>query len=254
VTAPATILLVVLLAAAQLKAPPVIPSEHGTVVASTTNGELRWTADWTMSPSSVGAKSAVHFTESGHGHYSPFTQEVRWSLDSTWLADGTFFPFQFEKTIRDVQGRTLAVEKKVFNRDTGKVTFERRDEKGATVSSSFAAASDILTIEGIAGILQFFPFASSGPQGSISGHMLSNEPKLYDVSLESRGSERLKTRTGELNCYKLELVPHLGVLNVFKPLYPKTYFWFNSAPPHLWVRYQGLENGPGSPEIVMEAR
>jgi len=39
-----------------------------------------------------------------------------------------------------------------------------------------------------------------------------------------------------------------------KVFYPKTYFWFKAAEPHTWIRYQGLENGPGTPEIVMEAR
>jgi hypothetical protein len=248
-----TLLIALVIAAAQLKAPPSIPSEHGTVVATTTKGTVRWSADWTMEPWTAAGKSAVRFTESGKGQYSPFTQEVRWSLEAVWLADGNFFPLQFEKTVRDVHGQTLAIEKKTFNRATGKVTFERRDEKGATETSSFPAASDILTIEGIAGILQFFPFGN-GAAGSIPGHMLSNEPKVYDVTLESRGTERLKTPSGDVNCYKIELVPHLGVLNVFKVFYPKTYFWFNTAAPHSWVRYQGLENGPGSPEIVMEAR
>lgn len=237
--------------AAQLKAPSVIPRDHGTVVATTTKGEMRWSADWTMDPWTVAGKNAVRFTETGKGHYSGFAQEIRWTIEAVWLADGSFFPLQFEKTIRDTQGKTLAVEKKTFDRATGKSMFERTDEKGIKQATSFAAAPDSLAIEGIAGILQFFPF---GKFSSVSGHLLSNEPKLYDVTIESRGTERLKTATGDVDCYKLELVPHLGLLNVFKVFFPKTYFWFTVSSPHEWVRYQGLENGAGSPEIIMESR
>lgn len=54
------------------------------------------------------------------------------------------------------------------------------------------------------------------------------------------------------DAYKVELVPHLGLLSPFRIFYPKTYFWFRAQEPHAWIRYAGLENGPGSPEIVLE--
>jgi len=241
---------IALILAAQIQAPPVIPKDHGTVAASTTNGKLRWTANWTMEPWTANGKKAVRFTETGSGHYSPFSQEVQWNLEAVWLAEGNYFPLQFQKTIRDKQGRTLAVERKTFDPASGKVNFERKDDKG-TESSSFAASGNTLTTEGIAGILESFPFENSE---AVQAHFLSNEPKLYDVTIQPHGKESIKTSAGSIDCYKLEMVPHLGLANVAKLFYPKTFFWFSVAKPHSWVRYQGLENGPGSPEIIMEAR
>jgi len=241
----------IFLLAAQIQAPTVIPKDHGTVSASSTDGKPRWTASWTMEPWISGGKRAVRFTETGSGRYSPFSQDVQWNLESVWLADKNYYPLQFQKTIRDMQGRTLAIERKNFDPLTGKVRFERQNEKGSKESSTFSAAANVLTIEGIAGILESFPF--EGSEG-IQAHFLSNEPKLYDVTFEPRGTERLKTAKGPIDCYKIEMVPHLGLLNVARPFFPKTYFWFSTASPHAWVRYQGLENGSGSPEIVMEAR
>jgi hypothetical protein len=249
-----TALFLALVMAAQLKAPPVPPTDRGSVVASTTKGTVRWNADWTMEPWQVGGKTAVRFTETGKGRYWPFEQEVQWSLESIWLADGNFFPYHFEKTIRDGQGKVVAVETKNFDRSAGKATFERRNEKGGKETSAFSVSADALAIEGIAGILQNFPFGKPGSAVSVNGQFLSNEPRLYDVTIETRGTERLKTASGALDCHKLEVVPHLGLLNVFKVFYPKSYFWFSVAAPHSWVRYQGLENGPGSPEIVIESR
>jgi hypothetical protein len=254
-----TLLLALLVTAApvyagQLKAPPIIPKDHGTVVTSTTKGIPRWSAHWAMEPWNIGGKNAVRFTETGKGHYSPFTQEIQWNLESVWLADGNFSPLQFRKTISDMQGHTLAIERKSFDLSGGIVKFERQNEKGVSDTSSFDAAPDILTIEGIAGILQSYPFGKSGSAATVNAHLLSNEPKLYDVSIEPRGTERLKTPSGEVECYKLEVVPHLGLLNLFRVFQPKTIFWFRVEAPHAWVRYQGLENGFGTPEIVMEAR
>jgi hypothetical protein len=48
------------------------------------------------------------------------------------------------------------------------------------------------------------------------------------------------------------MIPHLGMLNVIRPFLQKTYFWFTVAAPNNWIRYQGLESGPGTPEVVME--
>ena len=84
-------------------------------------------------------------------------------------------------------------------------------------------------------------------------HLLSNEPKLYEVTFEARGRETVRTPAGEFECYKIEVVPHLGVLsNLAKLFAAKSYFWFTVSTPHVWVRYEGYENGPGTPRIRME--
>jgi hypothetical protein len=82
--------------------------------------------------------------------------------------------------------------------------------------------------------------------------VLTNEPKVYDVTFEWRGIEKVKTPAGEFECYKLEMVPHLGVLNIFRPFVSKTFLWFTVAEPHYWVRYAGPESGPNSRSIVIE--
>jgi len=111
------------------------------------------------------------------------------------------------------------------------------------------APDDTLATEGIAGILRFLPFDHWEPQKM---HLFSNEPKMYEVKLEMKGKERVKTPAGEFEAYKIELSPELGVLNLVKGLLPKAYFWFTVAAPHFWVKYEGPENGAGTPSIVMQ--
>ena len=118
-------------------------------------------------------------------------------------------------------------------------------------SRQFSVPADTLEPEGIAGILRFLPFDHLHSE---SIHLFTNEPHLYEAKLELRGRERVKTPAGDYECYKLELVPQLGALNVFRTFLPKAYFWFTVAPPHFWVRYEGPENGAGTPHVTMELK
>jgi hypothetical protein len=231
-----------------LKTAPNVNNERGSIAVTDNSGKPRWTAEWTMSPDTVGSHPAVRFTENGHGRYSPFLTEVQWSLTALWSADGSYRPLRFEKTFKDPSGRVLSVEKKTFNQENHKMTFERTGANGRPEKSQLDVPDDTLAVEGIAGILQAFPFEAARP---FPTHLLSNEPKVYSITIEPRGRERLQTPLGALDCYKIEFVPHVGFLKHF---IKKTQFWFTVAPPHFWVRYEGYENGYGTPQIVMDMK
>jgi hypothetical protein len=246
----AMIFVIVLLLGSDLIQPPgVVPRDSGAVVVSLKTGERRWTANWTMEPVERDGKKAVRFTEQGQGRVSPFSGEVRWSLESVWSAEAGFQPLDSQKTVTTLAGGAVLTERKHFDPVKGTVRFERQQSGGKVEEKTVAAPRDTLIPEGIAGILRFLMFENAA---SFRAHLLSNEPKLYSVTFEGRGRERVRTPAGEFDCYKIEMVPHLGVLNVARYFYPKVYFWFTVAPPHFWVRYEGPENGPGTPEIVMQ--
>jgi hypothetical protein len=120
---------------------------------------------------------------------------------------------------------------------------------GRKMMRTLQIPADTLTVEGIAGALRSLPF---GSDMKFPAHFLSNEPKLYSVTFEMSDRETIRTPSGNVDCYKIELVPHIGALGAFRFLVPKAYFWMAVAPPHKWVKYQGPENGPGTPEIIME--
>lgn len=232
-----------------IKAPTTISREHGSIVVSDKNGKQRWTAEWTMEPSREQGRSAVRFTETGRGHYYPYPQEIHWSLAAVWNAQSRFSPLRFEKNISDSSGRLIATERKNFDPIKSIVQFDRTRTGGRSERKRLSVPYDTLTVEGIAGVLRFLPF---NPWRPLSAHFLTNEPQLYEIRIEMRGTESVKTPAGVFECYKLEIVPQLGILNVGRVFLPKTYFWFSVAAPHFWVRYEGPENGPGTPQIVME--
>ena len=233
-----------------VQTPSLIPRERGSTIVSSAGGKQEWTVDWTMAPAKEKGRPAVRFTEAGRGRIHPYPAPVRWTLQAVWLADKSFSPLRFEKTITHDNGRAVATERKVFDTEKKSIRFERK--RGADAESKqIQAPSDTLTVEGIGGILRFLPFDNWRP---FTVHLFTNEPQLYQVKVEMRGKERVKTPAGEFECYKIELVPQLGVLDVLRPFLPKTFFWFTVAAPHFWVRYQGTENGRGSPQVVMELK
>jgi hypothetical protein len=234
-----------------IPAPPSIPHESGTIAVATATKQQRWSAEWTMEPAEENGQPAVHFTETGRGQYSGFAEPVSWTIDAIWSADGDFRPLRFEKVIKDDNGRVLGTERKTFDPAKATVKFTRERGGHTPESRQFSAPRDTLAPEGIAGILRFLPFEHWRPQYM---HLFSNEPRLYDMKIEMRGKERVRTPAGEFECYKIELVPQLGALNLLRSFLPKAYFWFTLAPPHFWVRYEGPENGAGTPQIVMELK
>ena len=226
--------------------------DQGAAVAKTREGKPRWKNSWTMEKTSLDGRPVIHFKESGEGVHSPFTQEVRWTILSWWSDNGSLLPLRSESTYTDLVGTSLSQETHIFDWPRKQVRIEQRDlTKKKTTTRTLDIPSDTLGVDGIARILQDLDFSRTTP---FNAHLLSNEPKVYDISLEVRGKERIQTKDGMADCYKLELVPHLGILSPLRVFYPKAYFWFRLDSPHNWVRYEGLENGPGSPEIVMEMR
>src|SRR5262249_36077191 len=194
-------------------------------------------------------KKAVRFTEQGQGQLSPYPQPVRWTMEATWLAEKGFHPLDFVKTVTAMDGSPVVIERKHFDIEKGNVRLTREFPHGRTETKTLPTPPDTLAVEGIAGILRFLPFESSN---AVPLHLLSNEPKLYPVKLVIRGKETVRTAPGSVESYKVDLVPELGFLNLFRSLAPKTFFWFTAAPPHSWVRFEGPENGPGTPEVIME--
>ena len=240
-------------AADMVRVPSAVPHQKGSIVVSEAGvqkgGGRRWVAEWSMEPASEKGSPAVHFTEVGHGRYSPYPLPISWSIVAIWTANGDFRPLRFEKTITDSNGHTIATERKTFDQAAGTVLFERTRAGHSPETKQLSIPRDTLTIEGIAGILQFLPFENWRP---FSTHLLTNDAQLYKINLELRGKEPVRTSAGEVEAYKIELVPQLGALTVFRPFLRKTYLWFSTAAPHTWLRFEGPENGQGTPQVVME--
>jgi len=235
--------------ASVINVPATLTPQSGSSRATAKDPKVSWTSEWGMELTEFEGKKAARFTEKGSGRLSSFSQEVRWSSEAVWLADNAFLPVDIEKTVTSADGTPLLVERKHFDREKGTVLFERRKGGARPESKTLDVPADTLAIEGLAGVLRFVSVDKDHP---FSAHVLTNEPHVYSVNFEWRGTERIETAAGTFECYKVEMIPNLGVLNLIRPFLAKTSFWFTVAAPHYWVRYEGPESGPRTPDVVLE--
>ncbi len=242
--------LVTPLPAHPISTPPIGKREEGSMVTTYKGGGTRWKADWTTEKFTDNGETTVRLTLKGQGITNPFTRDMRWETVSVWKAGSAFTPVESSTEVKDMRGKVVMTERKTVDDSTGTVSFVRQDfESGRSANKTYETDRNVLFVEGIVLALRSLPF---GTDDTVKAQFLTNEPDLYNIELKQRGIEKINTPDGEIECYKVELVPKLGVLNIFKVFFPKTYFWFRVAPPHRWVRYEGFENGRSSPEVVME--
>ncbi len=233
------------------KVPPISPGERGTIVTEYKDGGVRWEADWKTELYTENGETKLRIIYNAKGATSPFSQNQRltWQSVAIWKAEDEFIPLSSETKIKDIAGNLLMIDKKTFNHRKNTAVFAREDlQLGTYDRKLYDITPDTLIVEGITYALRVLPFATDNP---VTGKILSNEPELYNVEFVERGIEKIKTAVGEVECYKVEIVPKLGVRNIFKVFFPKTYFWFTVEPPHKWVRYEGYENGIDTPEVIM---
>jgi hypothetical protein len=225
--------------------------EEGSFATYYKEGGKRWEGKWTMEKYEEEGETKVRIVMNARGLTSPFSKDMEWEAVSVWKeAEGKFVPVEAETVFKDTGGNVKMTENVTVDESGGGVLFTRKDHDGGeSTTETFEAPPELLVVDGMVVALRALPFASGD---TFETEFLSNEPEMYDVEFKQKGIEVIKTPEGEIECYKVELVPKLGVLNVFKVFFPKTYFWFTKAPPHRWVRYEGLEKGRDTPHVIME--
>ena len=237
--------------AEQFEVPPIGPDEKGKIVTEYKDGGVRWTADWQTDKYTENGVQKFKLVYNAKGTTSPFSrnQKLTWQSVAIWQAEDEFLPISSETIIKDMAGNVVMIDKKTFDHKKNTAVFAREDVNLNKYDRKvYDITPDTLIVEGIVYALRDLPF---GLDNVVNAQLLSNEPELYNVDFQQRGIEKITTPDGEIECYKVEVVPKLGVRNIFKVFFPKTYFWFTVDAPHKWVRYEGYENGIDTPEVTM---
>lgn len=213
------------------------------------DGIERWRGRWTQEFLILKGQPAVHFTQRGDGRYSPFPGQVAWKTESYWEAGRNFRPLQYERKVEDSEGKLIFHERQNFDWAAGKVFLEKL--KPGDLKNSYAqeltVPEDTLTADGLPTYLRALLYDSRRRAGA---SLLTDEPRVRGVEFRVEGIQRIQTSAGEFECYRIKMDVRLGLLSLFRFLVPEIRFWFAKEPPHHWVRYQGLEAGRGSPEVI----
>jgi hypothetical protein len=158
--------------------------------------------------------------------------------------------FSAVREIRDSSHRPLETMRRALTYKAGTGTVTIVDHaKNAERSESFAVDAASIPVELLPMQLRAL---SDAPDRRMRFHLVTREGKSVPMAARIVGQETISTPAGEFPAYKTELAV-TGVRGVLGQLVlPAMYMWHRVDPPHAWLRYQGLDGGIGSREVVME--
>ena len=182
------------------------------------SGKQLWSSTIKVARLTDKGKDFVYITEDGSGIYGG--ENKNWSSRAYYYYNGTTArPYQAKLVYKSPEGKILQVIEKSYDPEGKKALF-RVNNKDTALNTS----NDLLT----------------------------NEPKIYPMTIKYIGEEPVAINGKEIAAHKIQMIPDLGALNIFGAFVPKTYFWFTKEKPHDFLRYEGLESGMGTPYIVIE--
>lgn len=186
-------------------------------------------------------KGFIYSEERGAGIWGQGRTYKTWDTKAYFKLEGTkLVPDQVEIVFKDKNGSVIQTIKKSYDRRNHAVYCAIN---GKTKTFDFDV--DLIDKEEMGVCASNYDFDL---KKDLVFHFLSNQPTRYKMTLKYLGTETIRN----ILCYKLQLIPDLGALNMIGAFVPKTYFWMEAASPHDFVRYEGLESGLGTPYIVLE--
>jgi len=229
-----------------LKTLPIELGKAKIVAYDKSTGSLRWQCTLSTIKTNFNGKPFYYTEENGKGNFGNNNSYKTWKVMGYYqISASGVTPYEVKQTIKDAGGRTVMSLDKSYNAKEGKIVC---DVNGS--AKVFDFNKNTIDKDLLGRVLANFPFETGG---DVSFYLMTHEPALYNITMKNRGKETITLKGKTIECYKIELVPDLGALNLIGAFVPKTYFWYTTSTPHKFMRYEGLESGMGTPVIVMES-
>lgn len=241
-----TLVMVILIAAAGraevMKITDLSLGSQGLKASDKASGKALWkSVVKTVKTANDKGEPFLMIEENGSGIYGKEAKQQSWhSAAYFWIKGDQLIPYQVKQVYKDPNGQVIGTVDKYYDQKNKQVACKIN---GSAKQSDFPA--DLVDKELLGTTLINYPL----DRRQVSFHLLTHEPTLYRIDMKYLGNETM----GGVECYKLQMIPDLGMLNLLGAFVPKTYFWYSLKAPHKFVRYEGLESGLGTPYIVMEA-
>ncbi len=214
-------------------------------------GKVIWQADLNMERMTKDNQAVVRMAEKGFGNYNNSPDAISWEMEAFFAIENPPLFMEITRIAKSDNGRELWRKSKFFDPAKGQITVKQSvsgelpEEKTIFSSKRPVFPADILVA-----VLRGYDFES---RETFEFYILSSQASLYKISSRAVKKEMVTVPAGSFECYRMDLTPDLGVLNLaLKPFLPKTYVWFTAAKPYVWIKYEGLESGLNSPYVVME--
>lgn len=209
------------------------------------SGKFLWESMNYTETYEVNGKNFVKLVEKGSGLWGNDNEDRAWIATSVYKLDkGELTMQDMSLVFKDKKGNIVESLSTEYNERSGKVSTvsskngkKEFDHKDGMIDK-YALGLCFMSYDYYRKNDFYFP-------------MLTNEPAYYGMTLVNKGVD-IQTVEGEtISCFKVQMIPDLGMLGFVGAFIPKTYFWYSADPSHEFVRYEGLESGLNTPYIVM---
>ena len=154
------------------------------------------------------------------------------------------------KEITNLNGSLIATETLQFDFIAKKIHVIRKDANRKIILEKYLPLPEDTVPGVIVGIpLRSFPFETGS---DFSFHFLTEDLQILPVTAHVVRKELVGAPAGKVEAFRVQMIPHLGLLGLAAPVIPKMFIWQAVSPPHYWVKYEGLESTIQSPQVRME--
>ncbi|MFH2033927.1 MAG: hypothetical protein ABIJ26_04390 [Candidatus Margulisiibacteriota bacterium] len=169
-----------------------------------------------------------------------------WLTEAVYVREGNrMIPYSGKGIFKDKDGKVIETVNTTYDRASSKVSVTTNGE-----TKTFDFPDDMINNAALGTCIRNFPFEEGR---DVKFTLLASGPQVFKITMKNLGKETVITHDGkQIECYKLQMVPDLGALALVGAFIPKTYFWYEAASPHRFVRYEGLDGGLGTPYMVYE--
>jgi hypothetical protein len=204
-----------------------------------------WASEIKWVDSNIANDPFVNLEEKGSGIYGKDRKFKKWESSSYYRRGGlSIIPDHSKLVYKDQNDAIMQTIETTYDFKT-RIAIVKVDGN----EKQFELSEDLIDRQLLGTALAEYPFEE---KRDFIFPMMTNEPRVYMMTVKYAGEESLLIGKQMVACYKLQMVPDLGSLNIFGSFVPKTFFWYSKAEPHLFMRYEGLESGLGTPYIVIE--
>ena len=225
--------------------------EGRTVYRNKESGKIRGEFSYNLQRTQDDKRTLYVSRKEGRGDYAGYT-DVVWTIDSRMQEESDRLnPLESSLTIKTGDGNVLTRYEIVFQHDRKIINFRRFDGAGELIRAADFPIKGPTTDS--FGLIHFLKKLVAEPdkKKDDSFYLLTNEPALYKIDLKRRGEEKITLPAGEFRAVKIQLLVDLGPLTgITARLFPPTYLWYQKNDPSLWLRYEGLEFGRNSTNII----
>ena len=176
------------------------------------------------------------------------SKKIYEKIDRYYVLNGNKVSTYNITLISTKEGRTYQYSQKSFDWEDGMLVSEFIDySSGKQVSKTVTLTPNLIDYQDLT-FYMYDMVINSAKRRNIS--LMFPDGGSVPISLSTDYSIQPVTLNGkQINGYRIGIKPDFGILS---NLIPDSGYWFESDPPHRFMKYEGTLRGPGSPNVIIQ--